>query len=45
MVLLSDGSIVQQGSIQDFIKAPVNEFVSNFINAQSALIENMKNIQ
>ncbi len=45
LVLLSEGSIIQQGSIQDFIKTPVNEFVSQFINAQSALIENMKNIQ
>jgi osmoprotectant transport system ATP-binding protein len=45
LVLLSDGSIVQQGSIHDFIKTPVNEFVSRFINAQSALIENIKNIQ
>jgi osmoprotectant transport system ATP-binding protein len=45
LVLLSEGSIVQQGQIKDIIKTPVNEFVSHFINAQSALIENMKNIQ
>ena len=38
IVLMNGGRIVQQGSIADFRQRPANEFVSEFINAQRALI-------
>lgn len=39
IVLLKDGSIVQQGQIADLIKKPADPFVSRFINAQRSPIE------
>jgi osmoprotectant transport system ATP-binding protein len=37
IVLMNEGRIVQQGSINDFRERPANEFVSEFINAQRTL--------
>src|SRR6202140_3248124 len=37
IVLVNEGQIVQQGSITDFREHPVNDFVSEFINAQRSL--------
>jgi osmoprotectant transport system ATP-binding protein len=37
IVLMNEGQIVQQGSITDFREHPVNDFVSEFINAQRSL--------
>jgi osmoprotectant transport system ATP-binding protein len=34
VLLLSEGSIVQEGQLQDLIDRPANEYVSRFINAQ-----------
>jgi osmoprotectant transport system ATP-binding protein len=34
IVLMSEGRIIQQGSIADFQQRPANKFVSDFINAQ-----------
>lgn len=34
IVLIRDGHIVQQGTLLDFVRAPVNPFVTSFINAQ-----------
>jgi osmoprotectant transport system ATP-binding protein len=38
IVLMNEGRIVQQGSIVDLRERPANEFVSEFINAQRALV-------
>jgi osmoprotectant transport system ATP-binding protein len=38
IVLMNEGRIVQQGSIVDLREKPANEFVSEFINAQRALV-------
>ncbi|MEY2546051.1 MAG: osmoprotectant transport system ATP-binding protein [Verrucomicrobiota bacterium] len=38
IVLMNEGRIVQQGSIVDLRTNPANEFVSEFINAQRALV-------
>jgi len=42
IVLLSEGKIVQQGTIKNFLNNPKNDFVTRFISAQSHLLENMK---
>lgn len=34
IVLMKEGKIVQQGTINDFINSPTNEFVTRFIKAQ-----------
>jgi osmoprotectant transport system ATP-binding protein len=38
IVLMNEGRIVQQGSIGDLRDRPANQFVSEFINAQRALV-------
>jgi len=38
IVLMNEGRIVQQGSIADLREKPATEFVSEFINAQRALV-------
>ncbi len=38
IVLMSEGRIVQQGSIADLRERPANNFVSEFINAQRSLV-------
>lgn len=38
IVLMHEGRIVQQGSIDDLRKRPANDFVREFINAQRSLI-------
>src|SRR5437588_8151252 len=38
IVLMNEGRIVQQGSIDDLRQRPVNAFVSDFINAQRSLV-------
>lgn len=38
IVLMHEGRIVQEGSIVDLRERPANEFVSEFINAQRALV-------
>jgi osmoprotectant transport system ATP-binding protein len=35
VVLLRDGSIVQQGPLRDLVERPAEEFVTRFIQAQS----------
>ena len=37
IVLMNEGRIVQRGSIDDLRQHPVNDFVSEFINAQRGL--------
>lgn len=37
IVLLQDGRIIQQGSVQDFQLVPVSPFVSDFVEAQRGL--------
>jgi osmoprotectant transport system ATP-binding protein len=39
IVLMNEGRIVQQGSIVDLRERPASPFVSDFINAQRALVE------
>lgn len=39
IVLLKDGSIVQQGGIIDLVKNPADPFVTRFINAQRSPVE------
>ncbi len=36
IVLMTDGKIIQIGTVQDLIKKPANEFVTKFITAQRA---------
>ena len=38
IVLMNEGRIVQEGSIDDFRQKPANAFVSEFINAQRSLV-------
>jgi osmoprotectant transport system ATP-binding protein len=38
IVLMNNGRVVQQGSIVDLRERPANDFVSEFINAQRALV-------
>jgi len=38
IVLMNEGRIVQQGSIDDLRRRPVSTFVSDFINAQRSLV-------
>jgi osmoprotectant transport system ATP-binding protein len=39
IVLLKDGHVVQQGSLEDFKSRPTNEFVTQFLNAQRSLVQ------
>jgi osmoprotectant transport system ATP-binding protein len=39
IVLMNEGRIVQQGSINEFRERPANDFVTEFINAQRSLVE------
>jgi osmoprotectant transport system ATP-binding protein len=39
IVLLKDGSILQQGEIIDLVKDPADPFVTRFINAQRSPVE------
>jgi osmoprotectant transport system ATP-binding protein len=38
IVLMNEGRIVQQGSLEDFRQKPANAFVSEFINAQRTVL-------
>ena len=38
VVLLGEGRIVQQGKLEDLIRAPANEFVRRFVSAQRGLL-------
>ena len=38
IVLLRDGQVVQQGTLEDFQKRPASEFVTQFLNAQRSLV-------
>jgi osmoprotectant transport system ATP-binding protein len=38
IVLMNEGRIVQRGSIRDLQERPANDFVTEFINAQRALV-------
>ena len=39
IVLMKDGSIIQTGSIDDFIRSPADSFVTRFVNAQRSEIK------
>jgi osmoprotectant transport system ATP-binding protein len=39
IVLIKDGSIIQTGTIDDFIKSPADSFVTRFVNAQRSEIK------
>ena len=39
IVLLREGSIVQQGSLEDLMRSPADPFVTRFINAQRSPLE------
>jgi osmoprotectant transport system ATP-binding protein len=39
IVLMRDGTIVQQGRVYDFIHSPADPFVTRFINAQRTLVQ------
>jgi osmoprotectant transport system ATP-binding protein len=41
IVLCHDGRIVQQGSLAELVRAPVNPFVTRFINAQRNPLESL----
>ena len=43
IVLMRDGRIVQKGSLEDFVKSPVEDFVTQFINAQRSPLESVGN--
>jgi ABC-type proline/glycine betaine transport system ATPase subunit len=36
---MKDGAIVQEGTINDLIKSPANDFVTKFIKAQRSMFE------
>lgn len=39
IVLIKDGSIIQTGTIDDFIESPAEQFVTRFVNAQRSEIK------
>ena len=39
VVLLRDGRVVQQGALADLVRAPADEFVTKFVNAQRSPLE------
>jgi osmoprotectant transport system ATP-binding protein len=39
--LMKDGIILQQGSLEDLVRRPEDEFVSSFINAQRSPLETL----
>ena len=39
IILIKDGSIIQTGTINDFIQSPTDPFVTRFVNAQRGEIE------
>jgi osmoprotectant transport system ATP-binding protein len=41
LVLLRDGHIVQQGTLQDLVRRPAESFVEQFINAQRSPLETL----
>lgn len=41
IVFIRDGHIVQQGTLMDFVRIPVDPFVTNFINAQRSPLESL----
>lgn len=42
LVLLRDGRIVQQGTLNDFVQTPVEPFVTRFVNAQRSPLETLR---
>ena len=42
IVLLRDGRIVQQGTLQDLVQSPAEPFVSQFISAQRRPLETLR---
>ena len=44
IVLMSNGNVVQKGTISDLLKAPKNEFVTSFIRAQRPPDELFRNL-
>ena len=41
IVLLRDGRIVQQGTLEDMLRTPKSEFVTEFINAQRTIFDGL----
>ncbi len=41
IVLIRDGELVQQGTIEQLVKSPANDFVERFVNAQRSPLEKM----
>ena len=39
IVLIKNGSIIQTGTIGDFIQSPIDPFVTKFVNAQRSVIK------
>ena len=42
IVLMKEGSIIQQGKFNDFVNSPADEFVTKFIKAQRSGIDGLK---
>jgi osmoprotectant transport system ATP-binding protein len=42
LVLMQDGRIVQQGTLEEMVRAPVDPFVTRFINAQRAPLASLE---
>jgi osmoprotectant transport system ATP-binding protein len=42
IVLLRDGGIVQQGSLEELVRSPVDPFVTRFVNAQRSPLEKIQ---
>ncbi len=45
IVLMQDGRIVQEGSLDQFVQSPADSFVTRFINAQRGPLENMSEVE
>ena len=43
LVLLRDGTVVQQGSLHDLVNSPSDPFVKQFINAQRTALQVLGN--
>jgi osmoprotectant transport system ATP-binding protein len=42
IVLMRDGLIIQEGTLEELVKSPVDLFVTRFINAQRSPLEKFK---
>jgi len=45
IILMKAGHIIQEGTLNELIRKPVDEFVTQFINAQRSPLENYRSTE